>query len=259
MLSLNILGNIPIMENKPIQIYITSWLRTDFLKKTIKYLIERTTPGTFEINVYDNGSNRETRDILNIYMDSKVINSVIFDNRNTGCTYNKLVFHAMVESSDKYYCVTDNDVYPPKLSPDWLSQMIKIMDKHPEIGMLAPQLPPQGLQMPISISNDIVYAGAVGNTLKLIRRECADKVIKRIDQALGAYGDDGLVSKMMREDGWEVAFCKNIFCYHAGQCTNWGYTPEQIALDPRKAGYGRPFTYDIVNQDTFEPEPRFKM
>jgi glycosyltransferase involved in cell wall biosynthesis len=247
------------MVSKPTQIYITSWLRSDFLKKTIGYLVERTTPGTFSINVYDNGSDKNTRDILNEYIDSKIINSVVLDSRNTGCRYNKIIFHAMVESSDEYYCVTDNDVYPPKLSPDWLSCMIDIMNKHPEIGMLAPQLPPQGLQMPIRISHDVVYAGAVGNTLKLIRRESIDRVIKRMDQALGAYGDDGLVSKMMREDGWEVAFCKNIFCYHAGQCTNWGYTPEQIALDPRKAGYGRPFTYEIVNQDTYEPEPRYKM
>ena len=247
------------MVNNPIQIFITSWFRPEFISKTIEYIIERTLPGTFLINVYDNGSDKITRDLLNSYLELGTINSVTFDRRNTGCLYNKLVFHSMVESTDKYYCVTDNDVFPPMLSPDWLSQMIEIMDRHPGIGMLAPQLPPQYLQMPYRIADDVVYASAVGNTLKVIRRECLDRVIHRIDQSLGKYGDDGLVSKMMREDGWEVAFCRNIFCYHAGQCDKWGYTDSQIDLDPRKAGYGRPFTYDIVNQDTYEPEIRHKI
>jgi GT2 family glycosyltransferase len=247
------------MENKPIQIFMTSWLRPEFLKKSIDYIIERTTPGTFLINVYDNGSDKKTRNLLNDYLDLGIINSVVLDRRNTGCLYNKLVFHAMVESSDKYYCVTDNDVYPPKLSPDWLSRMIAIMDKYPKLGLLAPQLPPQGLQMPFRVLEDIVYAKAVGNTLKVIRRESIDSVVKKMEQKLGLYGDDGIISNMMIENGWEVAFCRDVFCYHAGQCTNWGYTDDQIDLDPRKAGYGKPFTYKLVNEETFEPEPGFRL
>jgi len=238
-------------------IYITSFYRIEMTLKTIDLLYERTCPGTFKLHVFDNGSDNATKYELYKLLESGRIESLHLDNRNTGCLYNKGIFYMMNESTDKYFCVTDNDVYPPKISPDWLTQMIQIMDDNPRIGMLAPQLPPQGLQQPFLIGKDMISCLAIGNTLKVVRMEAFPKVKYR--QALGAYGDDGLVSKMMREDGWEVAFCKNIFCYHAGQCTNWGYTPEQIALDPRKAGYGRPFTYDIVNQDTFEPEPRFKM
>ena len=247
------------MVNKPIQIFITSWFRPGFLSKTIEYIVERTIPGTFLINVYDNGSDKITRDMLNNYFESGVINSVTFDKRNTGCLYNKLVFHSMVESTDKYYCVTDNDVFPPKLSPDWLTQMIDIMERHPDIGMLAPQLPPQGLQMPYKVADDVVYAAAIGNTLKIIRRECLDKVISIIEQKIGAYGDDGLVSERIRQEGWTVAFCRNIFCYHAGQCTNWGYTPDQVAMDPRKGGYGKPYTYTLKNTETFEPTNDYKI
>jgi hypothetical protein len=137
--------------------------------------------------------------------------------------------------------------------------MITIMDKHPNIGMLTPQLPPQYLQMPYEISEEVVYAKAVGNTLKIIRRDSIDSIIKGLNQGLGKYGDDGLVSKLLREKGWDVAFCRDIFCYHAGQCDNWGYNKDQIDMDPRKVGYGEPFSYKIVNSDTFEPESRHRI
>jgi GT2 family glycosyltransferase len=159
----------------------------------------------------------------------------------------------MTEYYDKYYCVTDNDIYPPKLNPDWLSQMISIMEKYPKLGMLAPQLPPQYLQQPYEVLEDIVKCKAVGNTFTLIRREAFPLEVIKNEQKLFAFGDDGLISYYMRKNNWEIAFCRNIFCYHAGQCENWGYKVEEIKLDPRKQGYGIPFKYDIVNEETFEP------
>jgi GT2 family glycosyltransferase len=240
-------------------IFITSWNRVEFTLKTIKYIHERTIPGTFELHIYDNGSTLGVQDRLYSLIGMNKITSITFDSRNTGCLYNKLIFHSMVESSDKYMCITDNDVYPPKLSPDWLSQMIDIMDKHPEIAMLAPQLPPQFLQMPYQVLDDVVYTKAIGNTFKVCRMSAMKEVIPKIEQKLGVYGDDGLVSELLEKNGWKIAFCKNLYCLHAGQCDNWGYKPEEVNQDPRKSGYGKPFSYNLVNEDTFEPETKWKI
>lgn len=241
----------------PINIYITSFFRLPMTIHTIDYIYERTEPGTFKIHVFDNGSDEVTRHELNRLLNKGRIESLHLDRRNTGCLYNKGIFYMMTESKEKYFCVTDNDVYPPKLEPDWLSRMIAIMDKYPKLGMLAPQLPPQSLQMPFRVLEDIVLCKAVGNTFKIVRTEAFP--IDKYRQSLGSYGDDGIVSNMMIENGWEIAFCRDIFCFHAGQCEKWGYTDEQIDLDPRKVGYGRPFTYGIVNNDTFEPETSYRM
>jgi hypothetical protein len=241
----------------PIDIYMTSWFRKDMTARAVREIHERTTPGSFRLHIYDNGSDIDTRKYLIDLLDTGKITSLVLDSRNTGCNYNKGIFHLMTEDTSKYYCVNDTDVYPPKLSPDWLSQMISIMDNHPELGMLAPQLPPQWLQQPYEVKDDIVYCVAIGNTLKIIRREAFP--LDRYVSQIGAYGDDGLVSRQMSEKGWKIAFCRNIFCYHAGQCDNWGYAPEQIALDPRKSGYGKPFTYDITNLDTYEPAEQFRI
>ncbi len=126
-----------------VNIFITSWHRKEMTSKTIDLIYQRTTPGTFRLHLFDNGSDRSTQDFLYGLLKEKKIASLHLDSRNTGCMYNKGVYHMMNECKDPYYCVTDNDVYPPKLEPDWLQQMLGIMAVHPEIAFLTPQLPPQ--------------------------------------------------------------------------------------------------------------------
>lgn len=241
-----------------IDIYITSWRRKEFLEKTINLIQDRTEPHTFRLHAFDNASDSETKAFLLSQLDNGALTSLHLDNRNTGCLYNKAIFHAMTQTDSDYYVVTDNDVYPPLLTPDWLTQMKAIMDKYIDLAFLTPQLPPQGLQQPIKAEGDVVYCKAVGNTFKMVRRIAFP--FGKYDQYVGHYGDDGLVSKLVRDDGWRVAFCRNIFCYHAGQCTNWGYKESEIHLDPRKQGYGEPFHYKVKDELTYEPSnPELKM
>lgn len=238
-------------------IFITSFYRLKFLKKTLKYIDERTEKGTYQIHIFDNGSDEETTDFLYQLLKKGKVSSIHLDNRNTGCLYNKGIFHMMVESSQKYYVVTDNDVYPPLLTPDWLSQMTFLMDKYEDVAFLAPQLPPIELQMPYEFNEDIAYCEAVGNTFKMVRRGVFP--IKDFEPKLMAFGDDGKVCEDIKKYGYRSAFCRNIYCFHAGQCKNWGYETDQVNKDPRKIGYTRPFLYPIETLDTFEPFERLKI
>jgi GT2 family glycosyltransferase len=240
-----------------IDIFITSFQRKEFTRQTIDKIVERTKKGTYNLHVFDNGSDKETQDFLKDYLERGVLTSLHLDSRNTGCCYNKGVFHMLADNREKYYVVTDNDVFPPDLSPDWLSQMVDIMDRHPELAFLAPQLPPQGLQMPYGAGEDVIYCKAVGNTFKMVRRESFP--LLEYDNALNAFGDDGQVCEKVEAKGMKVAFCKDIFCLHAGQCDNWGYTDEELDQDPRKAGYGEPFRYTPVDDKTYEPPPGMKI
>jgi len=238
-----------------IDIYMTSFFRKHFTVEAVKKIHNRTESGTFQIHIFDNGSDFETQCELFKLLQTKLIVSLHLDSRNTGCLYNKLIFNSMTESTSKYYVVTDNDVLPPDLKPSWLTQMINIMDNHLELAFLAPQLPPVSLQQPYEIHDDIVYCQAVGNTFKLVRRD----TFPIIEQKLDAFGDDGLVCKIVAGQKMKVAFCKNIFCWHAGQCTNWGYNTSELALDKRKCGYGQPFIYQPVNELTYEPPAHLKL
>jgi hypothetical protein len=243
-----------------IDIFMTTFHREDFTRKSLELIHERTEPGTFQIHIFDNNSGPNMRKFLIDLLGQGLIVSLHLDSRNTGCLYNKGIFHMTADGSQKYYVVTDNDVFPPKLSPDWLSQMIVIMDAHPDLAFLAPQVPPQWLQTPDmkKVKDDIVYCKAVGNTLKLVRRQ-AFPIADGYLNMLGAFGDDGLVCNLVTFKRYKTAFCRNIFCYHAGQCDNWGYTDEEISLDPRKEGYGPPFKYELANEETYEPTSENRM
>jgi hypothetical protein len=157
----------------------------------------------------------------------------------------------MTESSNKYYVVTDNDILPPKLEPDWLQQMTAVMDRHPQLAFLAPQLPPVCLQQPLAMDDEVVSCIAVGNTFKLVRRDSIE--LDKINQQLDKVGDDSILSQHVRARGWQVGFCRDIFCYHIGQCKDWGYTREQIEMDRRRPEYGKPYMYDPKSMDTYEP------
>lgn len=244
-------------------VYITSFHRKHFTERCIREIRERTTPNTYEIHLYDNDclSDKGDREFAYSLLEQGFITSLHLDSRNTGCLYNKLVFHAMTTSDMPYYVVTDNDVFPPKLDPDWLSRMIAIMDSHRNIGLLAMQLPPQSLQKPKGFDADVVYAQAVGNTFKMVRAEMISLAVKSgaLKQGLMKFGDDAILSSEIWLTGGAVAFCRDIWCYHAGQCEKWGYREEEIAKDPRKAGYGRPFLYEFEDEDKYLPKERWRL
>jgi len=79
------------------------------------------------------------------------------------------------------------------------------------------------------------------------------------NQNMESFGDDGLVSELVREKGYKVAFCRNLYCWHSGQTDNWGYKPEDLDKDPRKAGYGEPYKYSPEDMDTFTPPPELRL
>jgi len=67
------------------------------------------------------------------------------------------------------------------------------------------------------------------------------------------------VSVEMYKKKFLVAFCRDIWCNHAGQCVNWGYRDEEIKKDPRKAGYGKPFVYEFEDEEKYVPEQKWRL
>lgn len=242
----------------PIDIFITSWRRPHMTEDVVKAIHDRTTPNTFKITILDNECTKTTRDLLFKMMDDGLVEAVISHKQNTRCLWGKYVFHAMVDSKNPYYIVTDNDVIPSKHSPDWLSHLVRVMDRYPELAFLTPQLPPQFLQMPTSMNDDVVFCKAVGNTFKIVRRDAYP--VECYEQSKESFGDDGLVSKLVHEKGYKVAFCRDMFCLHKGQTTNWGYEEKDLKDDPRKSGYGEPFKYEVTDMDSLLPvDPKLRM
>ena len=238
-------------------IYITTWHREDMAGDVLYQLGTRTAPGTYEIHVWDNGSDCDMQESLYSALKGGLITSLHLDSRNTGCKLPKGAFHSMTPADCDYYVVSDGDVCPPLLDGmDWLARLRDTMDRHPNIAVLAAQLPPQSFQSPYLVMDNVVLCQAVGNTLKMVRRSMFP--IDWWSATLGEYGDDGKLCQELRRRGHHVAFSRDVYCLHMGQCTKCGYTDEQWVQDPRKAGYGAPYTYeyDPITYVPINPELR---
>jgi len=164
----------------------------------------------------------------------------------------------MVPADTPYYVLNDADYYPPDLKgPCWLERLVTVMDRHKQLGCLAAQLPPQWLQTPSKVFDDYVQCKAVGNSLRVTRRTAWPQ--GKFEQKLGQFGDDSILCQMMLDDGYITGFARDVYCLHAGQCENWGYQPEEVHKDPRKAGYGKPYVYEY-DPVTYEPtEARLRL
>lgn len=238
----------------PIKICISSWNRCHFLKEVITKIHQRTKPGSFEVIVYDNASDLDTVQYLKECLETSLVSNVIFDTENSGCLKPKIMFHELA-SQDAWYVVNDNDIIPPDLTPDWLEQMVAIMEAHPDVALLTPQLPPVWLQEPYEKRGDIVLCKAVGNTFKLVRRSAIP--VDELKQVTDRYGDDGILCALLRGKGWKIAYASNMYCYNLERSKiDYGYTKEQLQQDPRKQGYdldSTKYNYEPKSWKTLEP------
>lgn len=236
-----------------IPIFITSFFRLDFTEAVVRHIRQRTEGG--EIHLWDNGSDRGTQDALYRMLDLGWVQSLHLDSRNTGCLFPKLPFHAMVPADCEFYVVTDGDFIP---SVGWLPKLLETMVKHQDLALLTLEYFPRWPLQPLENLGDYTRCKAVGNTFKLCRRSAVHEVIHSIPQALGAYGDDGLLCDLLDCQGYKVGYQNGAYCYNLElTAPKWGYTPEQLAQDPRKAGYQEPIRYTPLDWDTLTPPPEF--
>jgi hypothetical protein len=224
---------------KPVKIFVTNWHRIEMLSRCLTEIRQRTsTP--HEIVIFDNGSDKKERSAIMSMHYEGLCDSIILWPRNEGPYFPKAVFYSLTTIEDTYFVSNDCDTYPPLLSPDWLKQLLAEMDAWPDLGVIAPQIPPQYLQQPIEDRGNHVICNAVGNQLSLVRR-CAWPVATW-PQNGQVFGDDTLRSRRMLANGYRTAFSKDVWCLHA-QPENWGYTEEEVKQDPRRAGYAPPYNY----------------
>lgn len=252
--------------NKPIDIFIATYLRQFYTEKTISYLKERTNY-PYRLIVLDNGGNDEVLskadDVMFLWVKM---------NHNTGihCLWN--VALSLAES--EYFITSDNDIWVPKLDPDWLTQMVRIMDNHPDYGAIS--LHPHvfiGINAidPNSedFKKDVIERPMVGAVMRLMRTEAVRKTLgwEHVIRT-GRNHEERVICSRLQSVGYKVGICPYIRAYHpfgrnypgleGEKSGGWGYPVE---FGPEKQGH-RPELKEYVvsfdkieayNQDTWLP------
>lgn len=223
--------------DKPVDIFITTFLRQEFSSKCIKYLKERTkTP--FRLFVIDNGGNEHLREEAFLYI-------ALSNNIGVHAAWNLAL--SLAESD--YFITTDPDLLVPDLEPDWLSQLCDVMDSNPGYGAISlhPHVFIGAAGIDPATSLPVVERNMCGAVMRIMRTEAvrdAGGWEHKIES--GRNHEERTICSRLQSKGWKVGITPKIRAYHLfGE--NWGYpesfTPEMQKHNPELKDYVKQFDH----------------
>ena len=203
-----------------IDICMVTFNRKEYTQNAIEYLNERTkTP--FRLFVIDNCSTDGTQDLLNKFYDEGKVFRWLEVNKNSGIHAAHNIGLGIAKSD--YYVSTDNDLYCADLEPDWLAQMIALMEKNPDYGAICCR--PQALTgaMHIDENKEVTEFNHVGAHLRVHRIQATKESGGWLEtwDAL-RNSEDKTISSALQAKGYKVGYARDIRCFHEFG-VNWGY------------------------------------
>lgn len=239
---------------KPIDIFITTYLRQAYTEKTIEYLSERTR-SPYRLFIIDNGGNNEV--IEEAIKQNKIFLAVkASSNMGIHAAWNLAL--SMAES--EYFITSDNDIYVPDLSPDWLSQMVTFMNDRPDYGAIS--LHPHVF---IGIAGedpndpeDVKEAPMCGAVMRIMRTELIRKIggWEHVIRT-GRNHEERTICSRIHDAGFKVGRAVRVRAYHPFGKEfggNWGYpknfTPEMQGHTPQL----EPYVQQFDNIESYDPK-----
>lgn len=229
---------------KPIDIFLTAFLRPKFTIQTIKYLKERTRY-PYRLFLIHNGGNEEA---LIEYVNDFFL--VIDPNYNIGIHAAWNIALALAESD--YFITSDNDIYVPDLDPDWLSQMVKFMDDRPDYGAISlhPHVFIGAAGLDPVTSPDVVERNMCGAVMRIMRRDAVwkaggwEKWVRT-----GRNHEERTICSRLQAINYKVGIASRVRAYHPfgnEQGGNWGYPPE---FTPEMQGHNPELAEEVLRFD----------
>lgn len=198
---------------------MTTWNRLELLKKSLYGFFERTaTP--YKFIIVDNDSTDGTEDYI-LGLIKKGFNATLITSKGKKSSIAAAFDKGFEYVESDYFITTNDDIIPPDLDPDWIQQLISLMEKYPEHGGIDCRIQ----EIPnINWNNDhpdLAYPRkSLGGYLRIQRKSDVEK--------MGGFGDrtwdDLEFFKRMTSIGKKCAYAKNIWANHMGyNINNKGY------------------------------------
>jgi hypothetical protein len=184
--------------------------RLDHLARTVSALRERT-PEPIRLTVVDNASQPAVRQWLADHRGW--FHQVIPRASNE---HVPAFQHGIDATSSDPFVVTDPDLVVPDVSPSWLAQLLELLERHPDFGLIGVELDPSNSPLtPAEVAalrderghaGDDLREGNVGTHLQLIRRAALRE----------PYTSDREVCEAVRRAGYRVGWTPRIQALHLG-------------------------------------------
>lgn len=218
-----------------IDIFITTFLRQDFTRECIKYLKERT-KSPYRLFIIDNGGNKEFEKEVFLYIGL---------GRNIGIHAAWNIALSLAESD--YFITSDPDLLVPELSPDWLAQMVDLMDERPTYGAISmcPHIFIGAAPIDANDSENVKERNMAGAVFRIMRTQ-AIKMAGGWEHVIteGRNNEERTICSRLQSTGYKCGIASRIRAYHIFG-TNWGYpewfTPERQKHAPELKDYVKQF------------------
>ncbi len=242
--------------NSVIDIFVTCYLRPQMTMETLKYLKERTRY-PYRLFIIHQGGNEEA--LIQYEKDTFLI---IDPSYNVGIHAAWGI--ALGLAASDYFITSDPDILVPDLDPDWLTQLVELMDKRPDYGAIALQ-PHKFIGLEPSVYPDdgeILSTPMVGAVMRLMRRDAVWKAggWERFVRSSRNH-EEATIAGRLNAVGFKIGYTSKMKAFHmfGDEVTSdsWGYPKEMKPEDhghvlrwPLPSAYGHREEYD---PKTFEP------
>lgn len=246
---------------KPIDIFITSYLRQELTGKTLRYLKERTVY-PHRVFLIDNGGNEQYKNDVDYYIGLS---------KNIGIHGAWNLALSMAESD--YFITSDNDIYVPDLrntyqTPEnklvtvsngdnwdcWLTRMVQFMDERPVYGAISlhPHVFIGAAGIDPNDPEDVKERNMCGSVMRIMRTQAVRDTggwLHHLNP--GRNHEERTICSQLQSAGFKTGIASRIRAYHPFP-PNWGYpeefTPEMQKHTPELKDYvvsfDKPDAYD---------------
>lgn len=244
-------------------LHLVSWNRPKMTELVIKAIHRNTKRDHFRLVVLDNGSNRETLNMLIDMHDNGLIDELHAMPTNEGLEKARqwLLLNCTYPESDYFVCV-DNDCLPQPISGgmDWLEKLVDLMQKYEDVAAISCRT-----QVMIGTGNifeeadqagdDIVEFPHPGGSLRIMRTQAVRDVGGWNRESEGRGAEERYICGKLRDAGYRTAFATGVRTLHLfgtrgeGGTDRWGYDKD---LPPEATGHSDIAHPALTNGDDLE-------
>ena len=162
-------------ESVPAGICMVAYNRLEMLQRTLGSLIQRN-PEYFRINIVDNASDAPTVKFLKGFEQGNPGASVYYEANRYGAAknYNK----AFSLSHGKYLLHLESDIVVEKNG--WIDELARVMDAHPELGILAPDYLMHHLRLNRGVYDEVDFCFSSDTQIPLLNGQI--KTMKELSE-----------------------------------------------------------------------------
>lgn len=216
-------------QTKPIDVVITTWGREWMTHNCLDVLFFNTqTP--YRVILVDNGSKGSDQTSYLAQADIYVKLD-----KNYGLEHAKWIGMQFVESP--LFISMDNDILPYKYEPDWLSQLVSLMEEYTDYAAIAlrPQVLVGTSEAMFDSPEKVIPFPHVPGYARIMRTDVVRKAGAWDDKRPLRGHEEMWIGEKLTQMGWKMGWANFVRCYHLwgrGDEDMWGYKNTDSGHNP---------------------------